>query len=344
MPKFSPKQPGETIVLANDTYRVQPHPSAPKIPYQSEGRYGTVWKLRHDGTGDLHALKVYESPRKREQTRNSKRVQNLQGIFGLSVLGQRFLQPQEVQASGFALDLKYALLMPWIDGKTWFEVIGDREELSVQDCLTTARALCRVLSAIEKEGGAHADISSSNVMVQSTKGGTELIDAEDMFLPELNPPVAKPAGSDGYRHPCLGDGGHQWHEHGDRFAGGTLICEMLGWRFPEVRTAADEESYFSQERDLDGGRDTPRKSVLRAALKRWDRRLVPLFDRLMSSDGLGACPTFAEWMSVLNHLHDGRPVPIYDDQAATGPVNRDRKVALLPIRSQGQGLFGGHKR
>jgi hypothetical protein len=343
MSKFNPKQPGETVVLANDAYSVQPHPSAPNIPYQSEGRYGTVWKLCQNCTGYPHALKVYKSPRKREQTRNSKRVRNLQDMFGLSVLDQRFLQPQEVQQSGFEHDLKYALLMPWIEGKTWFEVVGNREELSVQDCLTTARTLCRVLAAIEKEGGAHADISSSNVMVQSTKGGTELIDAEDMFLPELNPPVAKPAGSDGYRHPCLRAGGHQWHEHGDRFAGGTLICEMLGWRFPEVRMATDEESYFSQEGDLDGGRDSSRKEVLRAALKRWDSRLALFFDRLMSSADLAACPRFAEWMLVLNHLHDGQPVPIYDDQATTGPVNRDRKVALLPIRSQGQGPLRSHK-
>ena len=100
-------------------------------------------------------------------------------------------------------DLLYAVLMPWVQGQTWFDVISDQRQLTAEESLKLARALAGTGSAMEQRGLADCDMSAPNVMIPffseverllGEQLQVELVDVEQMYGSKMDRPDALLAG------------------------------------------------------------------------------------------------------------------------------------------------------
>lgn len=303
-------------------YRVAEHPHAPTVPFGQQGRKATVYQLVNGS--DRRALKVF-TPRFREPALVgvSEAICPFAAMRGLTAAERTVLTARRNSALLRQYeDLTYAVLMPWINGPTWTEALLDQRELWREDSANLARTLAMTLSALEEKGLAHCDLSGANVIIPTLGGSrgepggpwrVELVDLEEMYGPGIQRPTAVPVGSPGYAHTQAAT--VNWSPNADRFAGGVLLAEMLGWCDRRVRESAWGEAYFDpQEMQQTEAR---RFKLLQAVLEeRWGRRIAGLFERTWLSDLLKDCPTFGEWV-----------VALLDVQAQTAPDDRQSHTA-----------------
>jgi len=301
-----PFQPNvhDELTIDGVTYRIAEHPAAPRIPYGQEGRAGIVYQLlpaadRSAGFQPAMALKVFK-PRFRLPflVAQADRMAPFAALPGLRAARRTVLTPsRHADLLRQHPDLTYAVLMPWIEGPTWFDVLMGKTPLPPQTSLDLAHSLAQVLMRMEEQGIAHCDLSAPNVMLPLLAGGTgvELVDLEGLYAPGMTRPQELSSGSAGYAHKQAAGG--LWGPEADRFAGAVLLAEMLGWCDLQVVQAAWGESYFDPQ---EMQQETPRYHTLVEALERhWGSSVARLFERAWHSDSLLDCPTFGEWMVVL---------------------------------------------
>jgi tetratricopeptide (TPR) repeat protein len=312
---------GDVLSLDEVEYRIAEHPGAPGIAYGQEGRQGIVYKLAAAPVGEApvgeapspapgegrgggdRALKVFK-PRYRLPglVALADHIGSFATLSGLEVCRRSVLTPRR---QGSLLhehpDLVYAVVMPWIAGPTWMEVMLDKRELSAEQSLELARALVEVLVALEQRSMAHCDLSGPNVLLPGLVGdgarsSVALVDVEQMYAPGLEKPELLPGGSLGYaQHRTATEG--LWESKADRYAGAVLVAEMLGWCDERVRQAAWGENYFDpQEMQTESERAQALGAVLR---ERWGTGAAGLFERAWRSETLGDCATFGEWSVIL---------------------------------------------
>src|SRR5690606_1570520 len=140
-------------------------------------------------------------------------------------------------------DLEFAVLMPWIGGSTWYDMVIGMTPLTRHEALAYADAVAQVLAQLEEARLAHCDISAANVIIHPNTDRAHLIDVEDLYAPGFDAPAARPAGTDGYAHHEVKSG--YWGPYADRFSGAVIISEMAAWHVPEIRKQAEEEHYFA---------------------------------------------------------------------------------------------------
>jgi len=96
----------------------------------------------------------------------SDRLAALADLPALTVCRRLVLTPQ---CHGALLqtqpDLIYAVLMPWITGATWFDVLAGRRPLAPAQSLHLARHLAGALAKLEQQGVAHGDLSGPNLLL-----------------------------------------------------------------------------------------------------------------------------------------------------------------------------------
>jgi WD40 repeat protein len=302
----------DELIIDGVAYRIAEHPAAPGFPYGQEGRAGIVYCLQNPATASKAALKVFRARfRTPALVSQAEKLAAFADLPGLTVCRRTVLTPQRnADLLRREPDLTYAVLMPWIEGPTWTEVMLEKRPLTPQQALDLARAFADLLSRMEQNGLAHCDLSGPNVLLPMLAGQTadrrpqtayrppsavELVDVEGLYAPGLPRPEALPSGSSGYAHRTAREG--LWGPTADRFAGAVLLAEMLGWCDPQVVQAAWGESYFDPQ---EMQQDTPRYRTLMAALeRRWGSNVARLFERAWRSDSLLDCPTFGEWLVAL---------------------------------------------
>ncbi len=297
----------QELVIDAVTYHVAEHPAAPGMPYGQEGRQAIVYKLVSES--EARAIKVFK-PRYRVPALVglTTHLAEYSNLPGLQVCRRTVLTPKNNADLLHAYpDLVYAVLMPWIEGPTWMEVMLARDDsaqapLTPEQSLVLARTLSGILAQMEEYQVAHCDLSAPNVLLPIMASGNEptilplaLVDVEQLYAPGLTRPAALPGGSPGYAHKTAPEG--VWSSDADRFAGAVLIAEMLAWCDERVRVAAWGESYFDP---TEIQQETERSRILRAALhEHWGENVVRLFERVWASATLGDCPRFAEWLAAL---------------------------------------------
>ncbi|HEX9988806.1 MAG TPA: hypothetical protein VGE45_10070 [Chloroflexia bacterium] len=292
----------QELTIDGVVYRVGEHPSAPGMPYGQEGRAAVVYRL--DGEGQRRALKVFR-PRFRVPglVGLARRLEPFAELPGLQVCRRIVLTSQRQSALlREHTDLSYAVLMPWVEGPTWLEVMITARALSPEESLILARALASTLASMEQESLAHCDLSGANLLIPMLapnysieRSPIELVDVEQVYGPDMRRPEYVPSGSMGYAHKTADEG--LWSAEADRFAGAVLLAEILGWCDERARSAAWGESYF-EPRELQ--HDSARYEVLVAVLReRWGDSVARLFERAWSREILADCPTFDEWVLVL---------------------------------------------
>ena len=323
---FQPK-PGAALDIEGKIYHIAEHPQAPDMPYGQEGRRAVVYQLLGED-GENYALKDF------------KQRFRIPGMVGVAEQLEPYINLAGLQACQRTVltashhrellteypDLTYAVLMPWVEGPTWQELLLSEESYSSQLSLTTARSFAELMVSLEEKRLAHCDLSGPNLIIQ-TGNQPGLVDLEEMYGPGFLEPESLPAGSPGYAHRSAPNG--QWNATTDRFSGAILIAEMLCWFDPAVQEAAWGESYFAPK---DMQSENQRQVVLRKSLEtHFGKRILDLFDQVWRSDSLRDCPTFAEWAVALP-MEVEQQDPIKITEAAEDerlPAKNDTAVFIL---------------
>ncbi len=306
--------PKQILSVEETRFQIAEHPAAPGIAYGQEGRAAIVYKV--EAGQRSHALKVFKT-RFRVPTLAmlADQLAPYASIPGLSVCRRSVLTPQRHTALLREYpDLTYAVVMPWIEGPTWFQIVQDRQAIPPEQSLFLGQALARILGEMEQQGIAHCDLSASNLILpalaangpQSSSAPIELVDVEQLYAANLKRPAAVPSGSEGYAHATVRQGA--WEDKADRFSGAVLLAEILGWCDPQVREAAWGESYFAPQ---EMQRPCPRFDLLQRSLaSQWGGGVAQLFANAWNSELLADCPTFGEWMVAIPEApisHEPKP-------------------------------------
>ncbi|GIP43865.1 hypothetical protein J45TS6_23240 [Paenibacillus sp. J45TS6] len=287
------------------------HPAAPGIAYAQTGRQGTVYKLIPAGGNEYEskALKVF-FPKFRvpAMVYQSEQMEKYSEVSGLQVCNRDVLTPERngklISEHG---DLLYSVLMPWIGGITWFDIICDKKRLTPSESLTLAASFAGIGSAMEQRGIAHCDLSAPNVLIpffsedEQPEGSAavELVDVEQIYSPKMDRPDALLAGSAGYAaHRIVNSG--LWSSYADRFAGAVILAEMLGYCDKDIVDLTYGESYFDQ-RELQTGCERYMK-LMHFLETRYGHKISELFSRAWNSQDLSSCPTFGEWLIALSNV------------------------------------------
>jgi serine/threonine protein kinase len=311
MPQFEPAANEEfslRIQNQEERFRAMEHPNAPNMAHAMEGGKAKVFRVQNVRKGNnCYALKVMK-PKYREPALESvcRSLDSLKTIPGLVVCERRCLTsaiaPEVVKRYK---NLEYAILMPWIEGQSWFDVLqrGKRREyLSERErALQLAANFASVLAVLERAGIAHCDLSPGNVILDLDKLQVELIDVEDIFAPSFPQPSAISLGTPGYQHKTSQQG--QWNIKADRFAGAILLGEMLGSYEPEVWNASSGDSYFEEtELQSKGGQ---RFDILTSTIAAHHQDLADLFTQAWASETLDDCPALSQWERTLTRIIKG---------------------------------------
>lgn len=303
--RFQPEV-GSKIQLEDRGYAFSKHPSARELPYGQEGRVATVFHLssvsepRHQ-----LALKVFKRRyRQRSLVNQARSLRQYSTLEGLTVCERQVLDPEShEELLKQHPDLKYAIVMPWIEGPTWCDCIQGRVPLTEQQSFDLARALVSTLELLARNQIAHCDLSGPNLIISNLGSAddelaVELVDVEALFSPDLPRPETIPEGTPGYGHRSTSS--EVWGPHADRFSGAVLLGEILGWCSPELVQSSSDESYFSPEEIQ---RDSPRyRRLLETLSKHWGPALAELFEKAWQSPTPAGCPSFQEWSRCLSRL------------------------------------------
>lgn len=269
---------------------------------ESGGR-GYTYRIRKvNRSTDFAAFKVFRL--KAQDPRIATIAQNLSRFAdmpGLKVCKRFVIQsitdcPQLLASP----ELKFAVLMPWITGTTWLNIVGEKKELAPSDCLRLALWTADILARMEEKGLAHCDIASGNIIFDIDRKEVQLVDVEDIFAPDLPSPKVLPSGSPGYRHKSIKNG--LWSPIADRFSGAVLLSEMLGWHDKSVRELSGKDTYFP--RDESGNNSQRFQALVLGIENSSSSELAELFRQAWFSHTLDECPRLNDWATALHILVD----------------------------------------
>ena len=311
----SPKV-GDSIAVNNHIYRFVGIPDLPDIVWAETGRKAKVYRL-NDGR-QAYALKAFfpafQSP---DMVKNSAIISRWY-MPGLTV-AQRIVLTRERHREAIKQfeELRYAVLMPWLEGQLWYNTLTV-QALSSSQSISLARNLVRVLSRLERQGLAHCDLSGNNMIHSVDMGIVELVDIEEMFGAELDQPNPVPAGTSGYVPDWIRENGC-WEAGADRFAAGIMLGEILCWQFGDIRVARSGDSFFDQD---EIGRNSERYSMMRDRMRGIHPDLAELFSKVWSARNIGDCPRIEAWSQVIALLPPARVVPqiIFEPIGLAGEV------------------------
>lgn len=283
--------PGGTLRLLPEKF----FRSREAMAHMRAGRKAKVYRTQRNGRE--MAMKVFmRSFARFENLFTTGQLVRFRGVAGLSVCDRVAIDEAEATSLG-APGLAYAVLMPWVDGEAWVDIIDKKRPLPQETCLALARHTSEVLAGLERRQLVHTDISSSNVFVDRLGPSpvVELIDVEDMFHPSFMDITDVSDGTPGYSHPRNAGRGC-WNAYGDRFAASILLAEMTTWHDGAIRVLAESDSVFGQPELCT---DSAKFRLVRDTLSRHSPAAADLFERAWRSSGLSECPTLAEWWAAL---------------------------------------------
>ncbi len=244
--KFNPT-PNQKIRLFDTDYYVQTHPEAEYMAFVSEGKKANVVQLK-DTHGDLYALKKFKKAfRTDEIIGTHKHLTGLQAFPGMKAAKRQVISPDNPIVEEF-YDLEYAVLMPWLKGQTWFDILHKFRlkefEISKSQAITVCKNFLAIMTKLESAVVAHTDISSGNVMIDFENSDVQLLDLEDIYITGMPQPNKPNIGTIGYQHRSCEKGQSYWCAEGDRYSAAVLASEILLLSNPDFADLVKESSFF----------------------------------------------------------------------------------------------------
>jgi hypothetical protein len=289
----------ETRLFVEDrNFTFAPHPAIPSMVWGQEGRHATVYRIVAEG--ESYGLKVF-----RPAFRHEGLITAAESLWTFHELpGMQVCKQAVITRAGYPElvdhyeDLDYAMVMPWIEGETWFDILNKRAKITLDQARALADSMAWTLYALELNQLAHCDLSNGNTIIAPQADRIHLVDVEDLYSPWLSPPPMLPAGSPGYQHREVARSG-QWGPAADRFGGAVLMAEMLGWAHPDVRQSAWGESYFDPAEMQQPGE---RFDTLMRVLRLYHPGFAETFENVWRSEKLEDCPPIKTWYDHLDAL------------------------------------------
>ena len=287
-------------LLLDKKYHFMETPHAPGVVYAEIGRKAKVYKVKNGGKA--YALKAFKPKyRSKEIVENTSRIAKFADVPSLSVANRLVITPDNYpEAIENYPAFAYAVLMPWIEGMSWFNFVSRRTPLKKHESLRLAHQFIDTIVEFEKKGLAHCDLSGGNFVFSEDFCHVELIDIEDMFGYDLIQPTENPVGTKGYVPNWLKAKG-AWEAGADRFAASILVCEILGWQSQEIRDASSGDTYFA---DGEFGHKSKRFRLLNDYLKELHPELARLFQAIWYATSLEECPRINEWKDKLELIEE----------------------------------------
>jgi serine/threonine protein kinase len=310
MQRFSPKA-NDTLRLELDvgdlTFRFVPHPDprllTARVPHSMSGEKSNIWRLEDlSPGGGEYALKVMTHKHRLPCLPIvCNYLHGLRSVVGLQCCDRICLTRENCLTLETYPELEFSILMPWMKGPSWFDAHqdhGSTRTISRWEALQLAQLLAEILTNLEVRNLAHCALSPYNLIVDAGSGHLhiELVGVEDLYSPDLPEDGRKRAGFLGYRHRSFAD--DSWSGTSDRFSGGLLIAEILGWHHPAVRGGLySAEYYFDPEELQVHGSEQYR--VLESAVGEHHRDLAALLRTVWESPTEKDCPPFRDWLSAI---------------------------------------------
>jgi serine/threonine protein kinase len=329
-------------IFLDRKYHFTETPHAPGVVYAEVGRKAKVYRVINGG--NAYALKAFKPKyRSREIVENTRRIADFAEVPGLSVAHRLVITPEGYpDAIDDYPDFTYAVIMPWVEGKSWFNYLSGKVALRKHESMRLARQLINTIFELEKRELAHCDLSSSNFVFSADFGHVELIDIEDMFGYGLLPPKGKPKGTSGYTPSWLKSDG-AWEAGADRFSTSILVSEILGWQFEEIRETSSGDTYFA---DGEFGHKSKRFRLLSEHLEQFHPELSRLFKTTWYAESLEECPRISDWKRVLDTIRE--PImEISPDFLQFGILDLSTKPPIFPktkikVKNVGEGVLHGN--
>jgi serine/threonine protein kinase len=290
---------GDSFQINNITYTVASHPQSPMYPYAQEGGRATVYRI--DSMYGARAIKVFKSAYRTQQIAlASRNLERFSTLAGMGVCRREVLSP--TAAGEYPLDepdLAWSVVMPWIEGSTWYDVITEpdaqKRQIDIVVMRTIVEQFLNILIQLELNGVTHCDLSPGNLLIRLKPPEIDLIDVEEICANGMNIPENIPRGTPGYMHKSASNG--MWHPYADRFAGAVLLCEMVCWSSNEFQAAMNGDSYFAPNEMQES---CDRYHLMRQTLIHFGGlELAEIFDRCWFSADLASAPAFWEWARAL---------------------------------------------
>jgi len=288
----------EIISIDGKEYRFNPQPDDTDSAFTITGKRATVYQLQ-DEQGALFALKVfslaYRSPQIAAQ---ALQLAPLQSIPGLEACNRRVLIPVE-QAELVIThpELRYAVLMPWLPGRTLEELLSEEDALTPEQGLMAAQKLAETLAELEARGVVHGNLNPSNLLVD--------LSAPDEVAIHL-------VGLEGMRFDTAQ--GADFDATSDSFDGAMLLAELLSGEVVREDVASQED-------------------VAEIIEDRWGRAICDVYERAVSSPTPTQCPPFSEWVTVIAKFN--RRVPNETDNLKSG-IGKDLRKAQQEVTPRDQ--------
>ena len=133
-------------------------------PYQfldvlGRGGMGTVFKGKHDKTGELHAIKVLAPNYSQEPHFRARFESEIKALIKLD-------HPNIVRLISFGQeDGNMFFAMEMVDGKSLFEVLRSGHKFTPPQCLSIAKDVCKGLKHAHDRGIIHRDLKPGNLMM-----------------------------------------------------------------------------------------------------------------------------------------------------------------------------------
>jgi serine/threonine protein kinase len=307
------KDPGTVLVIRGKAYEVVSHPAVQEINYTLEGRKAFITRLKRVEDEALFAFKEFKQKfRDPNMVEICNRLKIFKDIPGLEAC-ERVCLVREIDSDLLEIfpDANYAVLMPWIKGNTWTEIILKKQPLDFDQCLAIAGETSRLLAEMEARQIAHTDIAGGNIIINLEEQRVFLVDLEDLCAQGFPPPQKLIQGTPGYQHKTsLIEG--QWCLEGDRFTVSILLSEILAWHDQRIRLVGLEEQFFDPQEIQDPS--SQRYQLLWNVLRETLPQAADLLMKAWESKNLVDCPSIKDWARALKPLIFSDPLEVLQEK------------------------------
>jgi hypothetical protein len=307
--KFSPK-PNDKITLFGQVYTFQEHPNAPGMLHSMVGGRAYVYPVRN-ARGERFGLKVFKEKFRDDEriAESESHLRKLEKLRGLSAARRQIIAKTEPAARKYPA-LVSAVLMPWIEGPLWTEILIHAADHGAPYGKPGAIQLCtdflETISNLERQRVAHTDISAGNVIFRAASRPTELLDLEDVYMPGAKQPSQTTPGTPNYQHAAKKP---TWCPEGDRYATAVLASEILLLSDATSARKATDSGFFGGHREAADACERYEEA------QRWFQTQAPTFGELFHvtwfATSLDRCPPISALLDAASKLSTGSRVQVF---------------------------------